>query len=161
MLRLNSHKFRTSILARYVVHVLKAVAILTCEYWNLSTLLVVVCYFLSARVSPERRLQLGFLTQKKCSFPLNRDVPLAGETNAKSTWSFSSRGTLNRGVPLSQRKSSTLYLALLHLFLTTSTQKCMEKIGYKYNTTTNKNIQSFISKYEIRIDGLDQNSVFC
>ena len=32
MLCMNSHKFSTSTLARYVVHVLKAVAILTGEY---------------------------------------------------------------------------------------------------------------------------------
>ena len=34
MLCLNSHKFSTSILARNLVHVLKAVAILTGGYWN-------------------------------------------------------------------------------------------------------------------------------
>ena len=30
---------------------------------------------MSAKVSPERRLNLGFRTQKKCPFPLNRGVP--------------------------------------------------------------------------------------
>ena len=31
---------------------------------------------------------------------------------------------------------------------------------YKCRTTTNKNTQSFLSKYKIRIYELDQNSVF-
>lgn len=37
----------------------------------------------------------------------------------------------------------------------------MEKMKYKYSTTANKNTQNFLSKYKIRIYGLDQNSVFC
>ena len=50
-----------------MVHVLKAVAIVTSEDLNLSTF-VVVSHFLSAKVSPEWRLKPGFGTQKKVSF---------------------------------------------------------------------------------------------
>ena len=41
---------------------------------NLSTLFV-VSHILGAKVSAEWRLNLGFGTQKKCPFPLNRGVP--------------------------------------------------------------------------------------
>ena len=50
-----------------VDHVLKAVAIVTSEY-NF-----VVSHFLSAKVTPEWRLNR---TQNNCPFPLNRGVPL-------------------------------------------------------------------------------------
>ena len=50
-----------------MVHVLKAVAIVTSEDLNLSTF-VVVSHFLSAKASPEWRLKPGFGTQKKVSF---------------------------------------------------------------------------------------------
>ena len=50
--------------------------------YMLSTLLVVSHYF-SAKVSPEWRLNLGFGTQKKCPFPLNRSVPSLEVTDAK------------------------------------------------------------------------------
>ena len=36
----------------------------------------------------------------------------------------------------------------------------MDKMKYKYSTTTNKNTQNFLSRYKIRIYGLDQNLVF-
>ena len=49
-----------------MVHVLKAVAIVTGEDLKLSTF-VVVSHFLSAKVSPEWRLKPGFGTQKKVS----------------------------------------------------------------------------------------------
>ena len=51
-----------------MVHVLKAVAIVTSEDLNLSTF-VVVSHFLSAKACPEWRLKPGFGTQKKVSFP--------------------------------------------------------------------------------------------
>ena len=49
----------------------EAVAILTNEQWNLSTLFV-VSHFLSTKVSPERKLEPGLRTQKKCPFRLSR-----------------------------------------------------------------------------------------
>ena len=48
-----------------IVHVLKAVAMVTIENLNLSTMFV-DSYFLSAKVSPEWRLNQGFGTQKSC-----------------------------------------------------------------------------------------------
>ena len=57
-----------------IVHVLKAVAILTSKHLNLSTIFVV-----RAKVW----LNLGFGTQKKCPFPLNRGVPSIEVTNTK------------------------------------------------------------------------------
>ena len=50
-----------------MVHVLKAVAIVTSEDLKLSTF-IVVSHFLSAKASPEWRLKPGFGTQKKVSF---------------------------------------------------------------------------------------------
>ena len=49
-----------------IVHVLKAVAIVTSEHLNLSTIFL-LSLFLSPKVSPEWRLNQG-RTQKKCSF---------------------------------------------------------------------------------------------
>ena len=49
-----------------IVHVLKAVVIFTGKHLNLSTIFVV-----SAKVSPEWRLNPGFGTQKQCPFPLS------------------------------------------------------------------------------------------
>ena len=40
-------------------------------------------HFLSAKVSSEWGLNLGFATQKKCPFPLNRGVPSIKLTNTK------------------------------------------------------------------------------
>ena len=77
---LKSHKCNTSF-SREIVHVLKAVAIVTSEHLNLSTNFapsqVLIKMFL------ERRLKPGFGTQKKCSFPLNRDVPSIEIRNKK------------------------------------------------------------------------------
>ena len=56
-----------------IVHILKAVAIVTAEHSTLSTLFV-VSHLLSAKVSPELRLNPSFRTQKKRPFPLNRGV---------------------------------------------------------------------------------------
>ena len=107
-----------------------------------------------------KEVTIGFPDPQKVFF--SRFLPFSfNRGNKYKEYLIISPGPLNRGARLSQRKSSTVYLALLHLFLTTSTQKYVKKIGYKYNTTTNKNIQSFISRYKVSIDGLDQNSVFC
>ena len=58
-------------------HVLKAVAIVTSEHLNLSTNLAVSLI----KTSSKWRLKPGFGTRKKCSFPLNRDVPSIEVTN--------------------------------------------------------------------------------
>ena len=62
----------------------------------------VVSHFLSAKVSSEWKLNLGFGTQKKCPFPLNRGVPSIKLTNTKIMWTFFQDQILcplNRGVP--------------------------------------------------------------
>jgi len=48
---------------------MKALAIVTSEHWNLSTIFV-FSHVLSAKVSPEWRLNQGFGTKKTCPFPL-------------------------------------------------------------------------------------------
>ena len=58
-----------------IVHVLKAVSIVTSEHLNLSTIFV-VSQLLSAKVSPEWRLNPGSGTQKKCPFPLRIEMSL-------------------------------------------------------------------------------------
>ena len=68
-----------------IVQVWKAVTIVTSVCLNLSTILV-VGHFMSAKVSPEWRLNLGFRTQKKCPFPLNRGVPSIQVTNTRIMW---------------------------------------------------------------------------
>ena len=78
---LNSNKCSTLILSE-IVHVLKAVAIVTFEHLNLSTIFV-VSHLLSATMSPEWMLNLGFGTQKNCPFPQNRSVPSREVTNTK------------------------------------------------------------------------------
>ena len=71
----------------YIVQVWKAGTIVTSVCLNLATILV-VGHFMSAKVSPERRLNLGFRTQKKCPFPLNRGVPSIQVTNTRIMWTF-------------------------------------------------------------------------
>ena len=61
-----------------IVHILKTVTPL----WP------VVSNFLSAKVSPEWRLNLGVGTLKKYPFPLNRGVPSKEITNTKIMWTF-------------------------------------------------------------------------
>ena len=108
----DSHRFRRSILVG-VVHVLKAIAILTSEQWNLSTLFV-VSHFSSTKVSPGRRLKPG--PRKSVPFPLNRGVSSTEVTNIKIMWTFFRDQILcplNGGVPwidVSQRRSSTVLL---------------------------------------------------
>ena len=65
-----------------IVHVLKAVAIVTFEHLNLSTIFM-VSHLLSAKMCPEWKLNPGFGTQKKCPFLLNRGVPSIEVTNTK------------------------------------------------------------------------------
>ena len=55
-----------------IVYVLKAVAIVTSEHLNLSTIFV-ISHFLSARVSPDWRSNPDFGTKEKCT-SLNRGV---------------------------------------------------------------------------------------
>ena len=52
-------------------------------------MIFVASHFLSAKVSPEWRLNLGFGTQKKCPFPLNRGVPSIEVTKQKLCEHFS------------------------------------------------------------------------
>ena len=64
-----------------LIHVLKAVAIVTSEHLNLWTVFV-VSLFLIAKVSAEWRLNQRFETQKRCPLPLNRaGVPSIEVTN--------------------------------------------------------------------------------
>ena len=58
-----------------VVHVLKAVAIVTSQHLILSTIFV-ISHLLIAKMSLEWRLNLGFGTQRKCPFPLRIEVSL-------------------------------------------------------------------------------------
>ena len=108
----DSHKLSKSIFVG-VVHVLKAITILTSEQWNLSTLFV-VSHFSSTKVSPGRRLKPG--SRKSVPFPLNRGVPSTEVTNIKIMWTFfrdQNLCPLNGGVPwidVSQRRSSTVLL---------------------------------------------------
>ena len=71
-----------NIYLRELIHVLKAVTTVTSEHLNLSTIFV-VSHFLIAKMSPEKTLNPGFGTQRKCSFPLNRGIPSVEVTNTK------------------------------------------------------------------------------
>ena len=110
----DSHRFRRSILVG-VVHVLKAITILTSEQWNLSTLFV-VSHFSSTKVSPGRGVKNRPGSRKRGSFPLNRGVSSTEVTNIKIMWTFFRDQILcplNGGVPwidVSQRRSSTVLL---------------------------------------------------
>ena len=65
---------------------LKGVTFVTSVHLDLTIL--VVSLFLSAKVSPEWRLNPGFGTQKKCPFPLNRSIPSKEVRNTKNMWTF-------------------------------------------------------------------------
>ena len=80
-------KSRTSAVHRFKWDFVFVVVISVHSMYMLSTLLVVSHYF-SAKVSPEWRLNLGFGTQKKCPFPLNRSVPSLEVTDAKIMWTI-------------------------------------------------------------------------
>ena len=83
-----------------IVHVLKAIAIVTSKHLNLSKILV-VNHFFSAKVSAEWRLNQGFGTQKKCPFPVNRSIPSTEVTKQRLYDHFSGTKfvSLNGGVP--------------------------------------------------------------
>ena len=76
-----------------IVHILKTVAPL----WP------VVSHLLSAKVSPEWRLDLGVGTLKKCPFPLNRGVPSKEVTYKDYVNIF-----CVSSIEVSQRRSSTV-----------------------------------------------------
>ena len=64
--------------------------------------LFVVSHVLSATVSSEWRLNLGFGTHKMCPFSLNGGVPLIGATDTRIIWVFfqdQSLCPLNEAVP--------------------------------------------------------------
>ena len=65
-----------------LIHVLKAVAIVTSALMNLST--SGQSLFCLLKVLPEWRLNLGVGAPKKCRFPLNRDVSSKEVTNTKT-----------------------------------------------------------------------------
>ena len=57
------------------MHVLRAVPIVTRVHLINISMIFVVSHFLSAKVTPEWRLNPSFGTKKKCPSPLNRGVP--------------------------------------------------------------------------------------
>ena len=65
---LESRKCNTSFSSE-IVHVLKAVAIVTSEHLNLSTNLPLVSFYLLIKMSLEWRLKPGFGIQKIVPFP--------------------------------------------------------------------------------------------
>ena len=81
---MKSHKCNTWFSSE-IVHVLKAVAIVASEHFNLSTNFAInqlLCADFS-EMSLEWRLKPGFGTQKMCSFLLNIDIPSIEITNKK------------------------------------------------------------------------------
>ena len=60
---------------REIVHVLKAVTIVTSVQLNNLSMIFVVSHFSSAKVSPNWRLNPGFGMQKKCPFLLVNRCP--------------------------------------------------------------------------------------
>ena len=69
---------------REIVHVLKAVTIVTSVQLNNLSMIFVVSHFLIAELFPKWRLNPGFGTQKKCPFPLvKRGVPSIEVANTK------------------------------------------------------------------------------
>ena len=65
-----------------IVNVVKVVVILTSVHINVSTFFWLV-NFLSAEVSPEERLNLGYGNHKEYPFPPNGDVPWIEVTDTK------------------------------------------------------------------------------
>ena len=103
---------------REIVHVLKAVTVVTSVRLNNLSMIFVVSHFLIAKVSPKWRLNPGFGIQKKCSFPLvNRGVPSIEVANTKIMSTFLRDKVLcplNRGVSwlkVSQRRGFTVILS--------------------------------------------------
>ena len=60
--------------ASEIVQFVKAAIMVISVHLKISTFFV-VSHVLSAKVSPEWRLNPGFRTKKTCPFPLNRGVP--------------------------------------------------------------------------------------
>ena len=80
---------------------MKASTFFISAHLKISTLFV-VSHFLSAMVSREWRLNLGFGIQKRGPFPLNRGVPSIEVSDTKIMWAFyrdQSLCPLNEGVP--------------------------------------------------------------
>ena len=69
----------------YIAKFLKAFTFAISANLKISTLFV-VSHFLSAKVSSEWRLNLGFRTQKKCFFSLNRGVPSREVSDTKNNY---------------------------------------------------------------------------
>ena len=66
-----------------IVNVVKVVVILTSVHINVSTFFLQLVTFLSAKVSPEERLNPGYGNLKECPFPTNRAVPWIEVTDTK------------------------------------------------------------------------------
>ena len=66
-----------------IVNVVKVVVILTSVHIIVSTFFLQLVTFLSAKVSPEERLNPGYENLKECSFPTNRGVPWIEVTDTK------------------------------------------------------------------------------
>ena len=89
-----------------IVQFVKAAIMIISVHLKTSTFFV-VSHVLSAKVSPEWRLNPGFRTKKTCPFPLNRGVPSIQVTDIKITWtSFSDQilcplyGVVTQGVSI-------------------------------------------------------------
>ena len=50
--------------------------------------LIVVSHVLSTKVVPEWRSNIGFGTQNKCPYPVNRGIPSIEVTGTKIMWAF-------------------------------------------------------------------------
>ena len=68
-----------------IVQFVKAAIMVISVHLKISTFFV-VSHVLSAKVSPEWRLNPGFRTKKTCPFPLNRGVPSIKVTGIKIMW---------------------------------------------------------------------------
>ena len=68
-----------------IVQFVKAAIMVISVHLKISTFFV-VSHVLSAKVSPEWRLNPGFRTKKTCPFPLNRGVPSIKVTDIKIMW---------------------------------------------------------------------------
>ena len=71
--------------ASEIVQFVKAAIMVISVHLKISTFFV-VSHVLSAKVSPEWRLNPGFRTKKTCPFPLNRGVPSIYVTDIKIMW---------------------------------------------------------------------------
>ena len=66
-----------------IVNVVKVAVILTSVHINVSTFFFWLVNFLSAKVSPEQRLNLGYGNHKEYPFPPNENVPWIEVTDTK------------------------------------------------------------------------------